>query len=373
MLYFVFPLLVLIFVLCVWSSLIRFICVLGCFTLDLCCLGFSGFLDLGDYFLPHFRKVFNNYLLKYFLMAFLIVFFFWDSYDLNIGAFNIVPEVSEVVLISFNSFFFCPLCFIYFYSTILSSTSLILSSASVILLLVLSRVFLISFIALFIIDWLFFISSRSLLSISCTSQSLAPDYLTVTPFWFLDFGSFLLSLFWIIFQVDSLSPPLWFDLVGFYHGPLPTEYFSVFSSCLDCCISGGLSVFWQFVVPLNCGSSSLWVGLDEWLFKVSCLGKLVSMIWWVELDLFPLECNEVSSSEFWDVYGFDVTLGSLYIEAQGYVPVLLDNLLGMSCSWSCWLLGGAWFQCEVWRLLDALLSINVPWSQEFSGVLRFCA
>ena len=39
-------------------------------------------------------------------MAFLCVFFFWDSYDLNVGAFHIVPEVPEVVLISFDSFFF---------------------------------------------------------------------------------------------------------------------------------------------------------------------------------------------------------------------------------------------------------------------------
>ena len=30
-----------------------------------------GFLDLGDYFLPHFREVFNYYLFKYFLMVFL--------------------------------------------------------------------------------------------------------------------------------------------------------------------------------------------------------------------------------------------------------------------------------------------------------------
>ena len=41
-----------------------------------------------------------------------------------------------------------------------------------------------------------------------------------------------------------------------------------------------------------------------------------------------------------------VTLGSLYIEAQGYVPVLLENLRGLSCSGTCWLLGGAWFQCR---------------------------
>jgi len=60
---------------------------------------FLGILDLGGYFLPHFREVFDYYLLKHFLMAFLFVFFFWDSYDLNFGAFNIVPEVSEVVLI----------------------------------------------------------------------------------------------------------------------------------------------------------------------------------------------------------------------------------------------------------------------------------
>ena len=44
------------------------------------------------------------------LMAFLFVFFFWDSYDSNVGAFHIVPEVTEVVLISFDSFFFFPLC-----------------------------------------------------------------------------------------------------------------------------------------------------------------------------------------------------------------------------------------------------------------------
>ena len=88
-----------------------------------------GLLDLGDFFLPHFREVFNDYLLKYFLMVFLFVVFFWDSYDLNVGAFNIVPEVSEVVLISFNYFFLFSLL-VSFISTSLSSTSLILSSAS---------------------------------------------------------------------------------------------------------------------------------------------------------------------------------------------------------------------------------------------------
>ena len=60
-----------------------------------------------------------------------------------------------------------------------------------------------------------------------------------------------------------------------------------------------------------------------------------------------------------------MTLGSLYIEAQGYVPVLLENLRGMSYFGTCWPLGGAWLQA-----FGELLSINVPWSQEFSGVLK---
>ena len=46
------------------------------------------------------------------------------------------------------------------------------------------------------------------------------------------------------------------------------------------------------------------------------------------------------------MYGFGVTLGSLYIETQDYVPVLLENLYGVSCFGTCWLLGGAWFQCR---------------------------
>ena len=41
-----------------------------------------------------------------------------------------------------------------------------------------------------------------------------------------------------------------------------------------------------------------------------------------------------------------MTLGSLYIKAQGYVSVLLENLCGMFCPGTCWLLGGALFQCR---------------------------
>ena len=88
-----------------------------------------GFLGLGCYFLLHFREVFNYYVLKYFLMAFLFVFFFWDSYDSHVGAFNIVLAVSEVFLISFNSFFHFS-CLLHLFPPFyllphLSSTSLI--------------------------------------------------------------------------------------------------------------------------------------------------------------------------------------------------------------------------------------------------------
>ena len=49
------------------------------------------------------------------------------------------------------------------------------------------------------------------------------------------------------------------------------------------------------------------------------------MFWWVELDLFSLECNEVSSSEFWGVCGFGMSLGILSFSAQCYVLALLVN------------------------------------------------
>ena len=62
-------------------------------------------------------------------------------------------------------------------------------------------------------------------------------------------------------------------------------------------------------------------------------------------------------------------MGSLYIGAQGCVPVLLENLRGMSCS----VLVGPWvvlgFSVGM-EAFDDLLLINIPWSQEFSGVLR---
>ena len=64
-----------------------------------------------------------------------------------------------------------------------------------------------------------------------------------------------------------------------------------------------------------------------------------------------------------------MTLGSLYTEAQAYVPVLLENLHGMSALELVgpWVVLGFSVGMEAF---DEFLSINVPWSQEFSGVLR---
>ena len=78
----------------------------------------------------------------------------------------------------------------------------------------------------------------------------------------------------------------------------------------------------------------------------------------------------MSSNEFSDVSGFGVTLGSLYIEVQGYVPVLLENLCGVSFSGTCLALGVVLRFSVGMEVFDELLLINVPWSQEFSGVLR---
>ena len=67
------------------------------------------------------------------------------------------------------------------------------------------------------------------------------------------------------------------------------------------------------------------MGLDLWLVKFSWLGNLVSVFWWVELDLFSLKYNQVSSSEFSDVCGFGMALGSLSFNVQGCVPAFLEN------------------------------------------------
>ena len=65
-----------------------------------------------------------------------------------------------------------------------------------------------------------------------------------------------------------------------------------------------------------------------------------------------------------------VTLGSLYVDAQVYVPVLLKNLRGISWSGTYWLLGGGWFQCRYggfWMVSYYLMSCVIRSSLVLSG------
>ena len=67
---------------------------LSVFLLVIILYGTLCFLYLGDCFLFHVMEVFSYCLFLYFLTPFLSLFSFWDSYNANVGAFNVVLEVS---------------------------------------------------------------------------------------------------------------------------------------------------------------------------------------------------------------------------------------------------------------------------------------
>ena len=125
-------------------------------------------------------------------MAFLFVFF-WVSYDSNVGVFHIVPEVPDIVLISFDSFFFLSASFI---STIISSTSLILSEdriSSDILSYSTVGFLQSAFFKSHLLHYSLLIDSSLFLLGPCetflaSSQSLSLVYLSVTPFCFQGLG-----------------------------------------------------------------------------------------------------------------------------------------------------------------------------------------
>ena len=65
-----------------------------------------------------------------------------------------------------------------------------------------------------------------------------------------------------------------------------------------------------------------------------------------------------------------VTLGSLYVDTQVYVPALLENLRGLSCPGAYWLLGGRWFWCRYggfWMVSYSLMFRAVRSFLVFSG------
>ena len=81
-------------------------------------------LDLIGNFFSHVMKVFNYSLFKKFLRLFHFLFFFWDPYNSNVGAFSIIPKVSETVLSPFHSFFFIILFSSYFHHSVFQLTYL---------------------------------------------------------------------------------------------------------------------------------------------------------------------------------------------------------------------------------------------------------
>jgi len=98
-----------------------------------------------DYFLSHIREFLT--IISPNILSDSFSFFFWDLYNSNVAAFNVVPDFSETVFNSFHSFFFILFLGNYFYHSIFQLTYLIF----LYLLLIPSSVFLISVIVLFII------------------------------------------------------------------------------------------------------------------------------------------------------------------------------------------------------------------------------
>ena len=145
-----------------------------CFSLGLSCVGLSALPELVWLFPVPCCKILDYNCFKYFLWPFL--FFFWDPYNSNVGAFNVIAEVSETVTFGFILFLysallqlFPPFCLPAHYVFFCLG----------ILLLILSSVCFISVIVLLIPDCLFFSSRRTrmfLLNISyifpiCASTS----------------------------------------------------------------------------------------------------------------------------------------------------------------------------------------------------------
>ena len=68
--------------------------------------------------------------------------------------------------------------------------------------------------------------------------------------------------------------------MGIYPVSLPAGYSSVSSSCLYCCVWGGLSVFWEFVefsllLSFLAVGGVVSVACQDFLVREACVGVLV--------------------------------------------------------------------------------------------------
>ena len=317
-LFVVFPLLLLIFVLCVWSSLIWLIRVLGILPWVYPVWDSLGFFDLDGSYLPRFKEVFNYYLLKYFLMAFLFVFFFWDSYHWNVGAFDIVPEVSEVVLISFNSFFFSCLFHLFppFYLPPHLSCLLLL----LILLLVPSRVLLISAICnsiLFSGSWIIF--TVIILNSFSGGLPISSSFVWVGGLLSCSFTCWIFLCLFILFRLLCLG----------------------WSFCLlEVCSS---SLLWRFLPVSGVGR----VASQDFLVREACMSVLVGRAWsllsgvqwsgWISSIRSAVKCPvvsfEVSVGLVWLLTACNFVLCVMFLHCWRISLVCMFwNLLALGCS-----------------------------------------
>jgi len=131
--------------------------------------------------------------------------------------------------------------------------------------------FFISFVALFIIYWLFLISSGFLLNLSCISSVLVYRLFIC--------NSILFSRFWIIFTII-----IWNSLSGRFPISSSFVWFGGHSSCSFTCwvflclfiLFIFLGLGWPFRILEVCGSSLLWRFLTVGgVGQVACQGFLV--------------------------------------------------------------------------------------------------
>ena len=151
-------------------------------------------------------------------------------------------------------------------------------------------------------------------------------YLSVTPFYFPNFGYSLLSLLWILFT----------GWVAISFGFVFSCGFVFFKPCfLICCMFLCLFILFNLLclgslfcrLEGHCSSYlwnlSPWVLLDQCLVKVSWPSRPPPAFCWMELDHVSLKGNIMPSSVFLCVYGLSMALGSLFTNRQYFVPDLL--------------------------------------------------
>ena len=268
-----------------------------------------GFLVLGGYFLPHFRTLLTIITSSIFLCPFFLFSSFVTTVIQMLGHLTLSQRFLILSFFFYLNHFF-PFCFFYFPLFCLPAH---LPS-------LLPQLFYCCFppecfdLSYCIIHCFFLIFSSSLLSISCIFSILLSSLFTcnsVFCLFFFNVWKSWLSLFWVLFQVDSISLPLLFVLVSFYHVPLPAEYFSAFFFRLLCL--GALPAGWNLVFSLHCGDCSLWVGLVKWLVKVSFLGNLCLYysVWiWISSLWNSMKCPVVS---------LEISMDSAWLWAASFI------------------------------------------------------